>query len=90
MAADVQSRGNEFHASTPRQIFSAPGGIEWVNTAPDARILVRIRTEQQNTPLGAEASSMYGVESESQAKSEIPIKSKLGNEYRDSNPGQEG
>jgi hypothetical protein len=44
----------------------------------------------ESIPLGAEASSMYGVESESQAKSEILIKSKLGNEYRDSTPGKEG
>ena len=50
MAADVQLRGNEFHTSAPRQIFSAPGGIEWVNAAPDGRILVSIHTEPQNTP----------------------------------------
>jgi len=47
MAVDVQIQGNEFHAGLPRQIFSAPGGVRPIDTAPDGRILVMLQAEQE-------------------------------------------
>jgi Tol biopolymer transport system component len=50
MAADVQPQGSEFHSGLPRQIFSAPGGVRPLDTAPDGRILVMVQTEQAMAP----------------------------------------
>jgi Tol biopolymer transport system component len=47
MAVDVQPQGNEFHAGLPKQIFMSPGGVWPLDTAPDGRILVAIRAEQE-------------------------------------------
>jgi eukaryotic-like serine/threonine-protein kinase len=52
MAVDVQPQGTEFHAGTPRQIFMTTGGAWPFDTAPDGRILVGIRSEQEiSSPL---------------------------------------
>jgi hypothetical protein len=49
---DVQPQGAEFHAGLPRQIFTAPGGVSPLDSAPDGRILVEIRAEQEvSSPL---------------------------------------
>ncbi len=47
MAVDVQPQGAEIHAGPPRQIFIAPGGVSPLDSAPDGRILVSIRAEQE-------------------------------------------
>ena len=47
MAVDVQPQGNEFHSGLPRQIFTAPGGVRPIDTAPDGRILVMLQAEQE-------------------------------------------
>lgn len=49
MVADVQMRPTEFTASSPRQIYSAQT-INWMDTAPDGRILVRVEAEQGGAP----------------------------------------
>ena len=48
MATDVQVHSNEFHAEPPRQILAPP--IEWIDTAPDGKILVRLPAEQGVAP----------------------------------------
>jgi eukaryotic-like serine/threonine-protein kinase len=50
MAADVQPKGGEFHSGLPRQIFTAPGGVRPLDTAPDGRILVMLQAEQEVSP----------------------------------------
>ncbi len=47
MAVDVQVQGSEFHSGLPRQIFTAPGGVRPIDTAPDGRILVMLQAEQE-------------------------------------------
>jgi Tol biopolymer transport system component len=47
MAVDVQVKGSEFHSGLPRQIFTSPGGVRPVDTAPDGRILVMLQAEQE-------------------------------------------
>ena len=44
MAADVESKGNEFHPGALRQIFAA-ATVASIDTAPDGRILVRVSAE---------------------------------------------
>jgi hypothetical protein len=46
MAADVQPQGSEFHSGLPRQIFSVPGGVRPLDTAPNRQILVLVQAEQ--------------------------------------------
>jgi Tol biopolymer transport system component len=48
MAAEVQVHSHDFHAEPPRQILATP--IEWIDTAPDGRILVRLPAEQAAAP----------------------------------------
>ena len=50
MVADVQPQGSEFHSGIPRQIFSAPGGVRPLDSAPDGRILVLVQAEQAISP----------------------------------------
>jgi len=50
MAVDVQPQGGEFHSGLPRQIFTAPGGVRPVDTAPDGRILVMVQADQEISP----------------------------------------
>jgi len=50
MAIDVQAQGGEFHSGLPRQIFTAPGGVRPLDTAPDGRILVIVQAEQGTSP----------------------------------------
>jgi eukaryotic-like serine/threonine-protein kinase len=50
MAVDVQGQGAEFHSALPRQIFTAPGGVQPMDTAPDGRILVMLQAEQEVSP----------------------------------------
>jgi len=50
MVADVQLQGSEFHSGIPRQIFSAPGGVRPLDSAPDGRILVLVQAEQAISP----------------------------------------
>jgi hypothetical protein len=47
MAVDVQVQGNEFHSGLPRLIFTAPAGAWPLDGAPDGRILIAIRTDQE-------------------------------------------
>jgi Tol biopolymer transport system component len=47
MAADIQMQGNEFHSGLPRQIFTSPGGVRPIDTAPDGRILVMVHAGQE-------------------------------------------
>jgi len=47
MAVDVQPQGSEFHSGLPRQIFTSPGGVRPVDTAPDGRILVMLQAGQE-------------------------------------------
>jgi Tol biopolymer transport system component len=47
MATDVQIQGNEFHSGLPRQIFTSPGGVRPIDTAPDGRILVMVQAGQE-------------------------------------------
>jgi Tol biopolymer transport system component len=47
MAVDIQPQGSEFRSGLPKQIFTAPGGVWPLDTAPDGRILVAILAEQQ-------------------------------------------
>ncbi len=47
---DVQPQGSEFHSGLPRQIFTAPGGVRPVDTAPDGRILVMVQADQEISP----------------------------------------
>jgi serine/threonine protein kinase/WD40 repeat protein len=47
---DVELQGGEFHSGLPRQIFSAPGGVRPMDTAPDGRILVLVQSEQGTSP----------------------------------------
>jgi len=49
MAVDVQPQGNEFHSGTPKQIFTATGGVRVLDAAPDGRILVGLQGEQEAT-----------------------------------------
>ena len=49
MAADIQVRGDEFHAGPPRQIF-AGATIGNIDTAPDGRILVKVSAERGEAP----------------------------------------
>lgn len=50
-AVDVQPQGSsEFHSALPRQIFSAPGGVRPLDTAPDGCILVLVQAEQGASP----------------------------------------
>jgi Tol biopolymer transport system component len=48
MATDVHVHSNDFHAEPPRQILAT--SIEWIDTAPDGRILVRLPAEQEIAP----------------------------------------
>ena len=47
MAADIQVQGSEFHSGLPRQIFTSPGGVRPIDTAPDGRILVMVQAGQE-------------------------------------------
>ena len=47
MVVDVQPQGNEFHSGLPRQIFTSPGGVRPIDTAPDGRILVMVQAGQE-------------------------------------------
>ena len=50
MAVDVQPQGSKFHSGIPRQLFSAPGGVRPLDTAPDGRILVMVHAERGIAP----------------------------------------
>jgi len=50
MVVDVQAQGSEFHSGLPRQIFMSPGGVWPLEGAPDGRILIAIRAEQDISP----------------------------------------
>jgi Tol biopolymer transport system component len=50
MVVDVQAQGGEFHSGLPRQIFTAPGGVRPLDTAPDGRILVMVQADQEISP----------------------------------------
>jgi WD40 repeat protein len=47
MRVDVQPQGNEFHSGLPRQIFTSPGGVRLIDSAPDGRLLVMLQAEQE-------------------------------------------
>jgi Tol biopolymer transport system component len=49
MTVDVQVQGSEFHSGLPRQIFTAPGAMRPIASAPDGRILVMLQAEQEVT-----------------------------------------
>jgi hypothetical protein len=44
VAVDVQPQGRELHSGIPRQLFSAPGGVRPLDTAPDGRILAMVHS----------------------------------------------
>jgi Tol biopolymer transport system component len=50
MAVDVQAQGGEFRFGLPRQIFTAPGGVRPLDSAPDGRILVMLQADREISP----------------------------------------
>ena len=50
MAVEVQPQATEFHSGLPRQIFTSPGGVRPLDTAPDGRILVIVQADQGMSP----------------------------------------